>query len=148
MTPPRSEAQILADLDHVSLDLAQIDCYLEGSLQRSVKRYLKKDGTVSQYELPPVLQYPLEGGGQGRMRIPSRHVPLVRTLLDAGRRRRELLARHRALALEWASLRMRGPADEKKRRDAPARPVSGLVRRQAARTLRPGGKRPRGAPRT
>ena len=114
MKPPRPEEQILADLEHVSLDIARIACYLEGSLQRSVKRYRKKDGTVSQYELPPVLQHPLEGGGQGRMRIPSRHVPLVRALLEAGRRRRELLARHRAISLEWASLRMRGPAAEKK----------------------------------
>lgn len=114
MTTPRTETQILADLERVSLDIAQIACYLEGSLQRSVKRYRKKDGTVSQYELPPVLQHPLEGGGQGRMRIPARHVPLVRSLLEAGQRRKGLLARHRALSLEWASLRMRGPADEKK----------------------------------
>ena len=114
MKPNRTEAQVAVDLDSVALEIAQISCYLEGSLQKSVKRYRKKDGTVSEYQLPPVLQYPKEGGGQSRMRIPLRHVELVGELLAAGCRRRELLARHRALSFEWAKLQMRGDPAKKK----------------------------------
>ena len=114
MAPSRTEAQIRSDFERVALDLAQIGNFLEGSLQNSVKRYRKKDGTISEYTLPPVLQYPLEGGGQSRMRIPAQHVPLVRRLLDAGKRRRELLARHRALSLEWTKVQLRDTTPEKK----------------------------------
>ena len=103
MKPARNEAEILADLDKTALEISQISLYLEGSLQKSAKRYVKKDGSVSVYELPPVLQYPTERG-QGRMRIPARHLPLVR----------ELLERHRALSLELAKVRMRGGDAEKK----------------------------------
>ena len=114
MKPTRTEAEITADIERVSLEIAQIANYLEGSLQKSVKRYRKKDGSVSTYPLPPVLQYPLPEGGQSRMRIPARLVELVCGLLEAGCQRRKLLARHRALALEWTKLQMRGGNAEKK----------------------------------
>ena len=110
----RTEEQIVAELDSVALEIADTSCYLEGSLQKSVKRYRKKDGTVSEYLLPPVLQYPKAGGGQGRMRIPRRHTELVGELLGAGDQRRKLLDHHRALSLEWVKLRMRSKTAEKK----------------------------------
>lgn len=110
----RTEDQVIADLNRVSLELTQTGNYLEGSLQKSVKRYRKKDGKVSEYSLPPVLQYPLPSGGQSRMRIPLRHVQLVRDLLDTGRQRRKLLARHRELSLEWVKLLIRNCEVEKK----------------------------------
>jgi hypothetical protein len=123
MKPARNEAEILADLDKTALEIAQITLYLEGSLQKSAKRYVKKDGSVSVYELPPVLQYPKEHG-QGRMRIPARHLALVRELLEEGKRRRKLLERHRALSLELAKVRMRGGDAEKKNdRPPPALPA-------------------------
>lgn len=112
MKPARTEAEILADLDKTALEISQISLYLEGSLQKSAKRYVKKDGSVSVYELP-VLQYPKEHG-QGRMRIPARHLARVQELLDEGKRRRKLLERHRALSLELAKGRMRGGDAEKK----------------------------------
>ena len=102
------------ELDKTSVELAQINLYLEGSLQKSVKRYTKKDGTVSEYELPPVLQYPKEGGGQKQMRIPRRHVDLVKKLLIEGTRRQKLLERHRALSFKLAQLQLRSVDGEKK----------------------------------
>ena len=113
MKPARNEAEILADLDKTALEISQITLYLEGSLQKSAKRYTRKDGGVSVYDLPPVLQYSTERG-QSQMRIPARHLPLVRELLEEGRRRRKLLERHRALSLELAKVRMRGGDAEKK----------------------------------
>jgi len=136
MKPARNEAEILADLDKTALEIAQITLYLEGSLQKSAKRYVKKDGSVSVYELPPVLQYPKEHG-QGRMRIPARHLALVRELLEEGKRRRKLLERHRALSLELAKVRMRG-GDAEKKRPAASR-ASGPLHRLPARTFRRGG---------
>lgn len=110
----RTEEQIVAELDSVALEITDISCYLEGSLQKSVKRYRKKDGTVSEYPLPPVLQYPKAGGGQGRMRIPRQHAEFVERLLVAGHQRRELLDRHRMFSLEWVRRRMRSKTAEKK----------------------------------
>ena len=120
MKPARTEAEILADLDKTALEISQITLYLEGSLQKSAKRYTRKDGGVSVYDLPPVLQYSTERG-QSQMRIPARHVPMVAELLEEGRRRRKLLALHRALSLELAKLKMRGGDAEKKTTARPPR---------------------------
>lgn len=114
MDSSRTEEQIVAGLDSVALEIADISCYLEGSLQKSVKRYTKKDGTVSEYLLPPVLQYPKAGGGQGRLRIPRLHAELVEKLLVAGDQRHKLLDHHRALSFEWVKLRLRSKTAEKK----------------------------------
>ena len=108
------QQQLVDELDKTSVELAQINLYLEGSLQKSVKRYTKRDGTVSEYELPPVLQYPKEGGGQKQMRIPRRHVDLVKKLLIEGTRRQKLLKRHRALSFKLAKLQLRSVDEEKK----------------------------------
>ena len=113
MKTARNEAEILSDLDKTAIEIAQITLYLEGSLQKSAKRYVKKDGSVSVYKLSPVLQHPTERG-QSQMRIPARHLPLVRELLEEGKRRRKLLAHHRALSLELAKARMRGGDAKKK----------------------------------
>lgn len=114
MKPNRTEAELIAELGKIAIDIADISLYLEGSLQKSVKRYKKKDGTVSEYELPPVLQYPKEGGGQRQMRIPRERVELVKQLLAEGKRRQELLTRHRAISLELSRMQLRGVDTEKK----------------------------------
>lgn len=114
MKPTRTEAEIITALDKIALEISQVRLYLEGSLQKSVKRYKKKDGTVSAYELPPVLQYPKENGGQRQMRMPRRHVALVEVLLAEGKKRQKLLAHHRALSLELVQLHLRGVDAEKK----------------------------------
>lgn len=123
MKPIRLEKEIIDLLDKTALEISQINFYLDGSLQKSTKRYRKKDGSISVYNLSPVLQYPTERG-QSQMRIPARHLPMVQELLEAGRERRKLLARHRALALELAKVRMRGGNAEKKTpRNPSASPV-------------------------
>ncbi len=111
----RTREAILGDMDKVCAELAGIEMYLEGSLQRHGAVYRKTDGTVVRHKATPSLQYPAGYGRQGRMRIPWEHVGFVEGLLREGKRRKRLLARHRDLARELAAEAMRsGDAAQKK----------------------------------
>jgi len=103
----RTREAILKDMEAVCTELAGIELYLEGSMQRHDAAYRKKDGTVVRHKATPSLQYPTGDGRQGRMRIPWRHVGFVEELLREGTRRKQLLARHRDLARELAAEAMR-----------------------------------------
>ncbi len=111
----RTREEILKDLDVVCAELAGMDLYLEGSLQKHHAIYRKKDGTEVLHKATPSLQYPAQSGRQGRMRIPWKHVDLVKSLLHEGRRRKRLLAQHRDLTRELVADEMRsGDAAQKK----------------------------------
>lgn len=123
----RASEAVRRDLDAVCAELAEIELYLEGSLQRRDAPYRRKDGTVTRHKATPSLQYPT-ASGQGRMRIPWAHVAFVETLLHEGARRKDLLARHRDLARELARALMaegggvqkKSPRSRSRRRSAPA----------------------------
>lgn len=111
----RAREAILKDMDAVIAELAGIELYLEGSLQRHDVAYRKKDGTLVRHKATPSLQYPAGNGGQSRMRIPWKHVDFVEELLREGQRRKPLLARHRDLARELTTEAMRsGDTAQKK----------------------------------
>lgn len=123
----RPNEDIRRDLDGVCAEIAEIDLYLEGSLQKRHATYRKKDGTLAKHKATPALQYPT-AGGQGRMRIPWAHVTFVERLLREGARRKKLLARHRDLARELAQALMRdGDAAQKKTPKFPSRRISPRV---------------------
>lgn len=111
----RTREAVLKDMDAVCAELAGIELYLEGSVQRHGAAYRKKDGTVVRHKATPSLQYPMGDGRQGRMRVPWEHVGFVEGLLREGKRRKQLLARHRDLARELVAEAMRsGDAAQKK----------------------------------
>jgi hypothetical protein len=119
----RSDEVIRGELDGVCVEIAEIELYLEGSLQKRHASYRKKDGTLSKHKATPALQYPT-ANGQGRMRIPWAHVPFVEQLLREGVRRRKLLSRHRDLARELAQALMRkDDGAQKKTSPSPSRRI-------------------------
>lgn len=116
----RAVADIRRDLDTVCIEIAEIDVYLEGSLQRRDATYRKKDGTLVKHKATPSLQYPT-GSGQGRMRIPWEYVEFVEELISRGTHRKELLVRHRDLARELAATMMHEGADATSKKKAQPR---------------------------
>ena len=102
MKPARNEAEILSDLDKTALEIAQTTLYLEGSLQKSAKRYVKKDGSVSFYPTRPILQYRLGPKLRKSKRIPLDKVAEIERLLKDGDRFKALMARYGALASKLA----------------------------------------------
>ncbi len=110
----KTREDTLKDLYAVCAELAGIDLYLEGRLQKHGAIYDKKDGTEVRHKATPSLQYPTQSGRQGRMRIPWQHLDLVERLLHEGRRRKRLLAQHRDLTRELVADEMRsGDAAQK-----------------------------------
>lgn len=115
---------IRQELDGICAEIAEIELYLEGSLQRRRATYRKKDGTITKHKATPSLQYPT-ANGQGRMRIPWAHVTLVEQLLREGSRRNKLLSQHRDLARDLVQAMIRtGEIDQKKTAKFPSRRTS------------------------
>jgi hypothetical protein len=105
-----TEHEILTEMRNVLSEIRAAGPWLEGSLLENKKnKYTKKDGTVSVYPAPPVLQYRDGSGGRGSKRIPAGRVQEIKALLAAGRRARPLLERYAALAAELAL----SPAEKK-----------------------------------
>ena len=76
---------------------------LEGSLKRNAKtRYVKKDGTVSEYPTSPILQYRAGPKTRGYRRIPLDKVEEVLRLLENGRKYRQLASRYERLSASLA----------------------------------------------
>jgi hypothetical protein len=95
--------RIEKELRAVAAEAQALGPYLEGNLLRNKRaRHTKKDGTVSTYATAPVLQYRAGPGKRKSKRIPAERVEAVERLLEAGARRRALLARHRELAATLA----------------------------------------------
>ena len=76
---------------------------LEGSMKMNAKaRYVKKDGTVSEYPTAPILQYRAGPKRRGYRRVPRDKVAEVRLLLENGRRYRELASQYELLSARLA----------------------------------------------
>lgn len=84
---------------------------LEGSLKENAKaKYVKKDGSVSHYPTPPILQYRIGPKKRGYRRIPLSHLGEVQLLLENGKRYRELAERYEALSARLALRFKKKPA--------------------------------------
>ena len=76
---------------------------LEGSLKENVKaKYVKKDGSVSQYSTAPILQYRVGPKKRSYRRIPASHIEEVRKLLENGKQYRALAEHYEALSARLA----------------------------------------------
>jgi len=97
------ERLIVGQLRDIAAEAEAIGPYLEGHLLGGKRaKYTKKDGSVSVYPTAPVLQYRAAHGKRKSKRIPADRVARVKRLLEAGKRRRDLLERHRELSAELA----------------------------------------------
>ena len=89
------------EMDEVVRAIRALGPCLEGSLKENAKaRYVKKDGTVSEYPTSPILQYRAGPKSRAYRRIPLDKVAEVRRLLENGRA-------YRRLASRWARLSAR-----------------------------------------
>jgi hypothetical protein len=106
-----TERETIAEMRRILTEVRAIGPCLDGNLlANKTNRYTKKDGSVSVYPAPPVLQYRAGPGKRRSMRIPAGSVAGIRRLLEAGRRYRDLTARYAALAAGLAlSQKKRGP---------------------------------------
>jgi len=95
--------KIEREMDEIVRAIRALGPCLEGSLKENAKaKYVKKDGTVSEYPTPPILQYRAGPKKRGYRRIPRGKVGEVRRLLENGRRYRELASRYEALSARLA----------------------------------------------
>lgn len=78
---------------------------LEGSIKENTKaKYVKKDGSVSEYSTTSILQYRIGPKKRGYRRIPASHIGDVRRLLKNGKRYRELAGHFETLSAQLALL--------------------------------------------
>jgi hypothetical protein len=97
------EKKITRELRRIETEARALGPYLEGNLLKGKKaKHTCKDGTVSAYATAPVLQYRTGPGKRKSKRIPEEKAAAVERLLEAGRKRKALLARHRELSAELA----------------------------------------------
>jgi len=98
-----TEREILKEMRDILAEVRAIGPCLDGNLlANKSNRYKKKDGSVSVYPAPPVLQYRVGPGKRRSKRIPREKVAEVGRLLEAGASYRRLMARYAALAAELA----------------------------------------------
>ena len=91
------------EMDAVLRAIRALGPCLEGSLKENAKaRYVKKDGTVSEYPTAPILQFRSGPKSRGYRRIPRDKVAEVRLLLENGRKYRELASRYERLSARLA----------------------------------------------
>jgi hypothetical protein len=91
------------EMDGIAREILALGPCLEGSLKENPKtRYVKKDGTVSEYPTSPILQYNDGTGKRRYCRIPRDKVGEVRRLLENGRKYRELASRYEKLGARLA----------------------------------------------
>jgi hypothetical protein len=95
--------RIVEQLRDIAAEAEALGPYLEGNLLGGKQaKYTKKDGSVSSYPTAPVLQYRVARGKRKSKRIPADRIAYVKRLLEAGKRRRELMERHRELSAALA----------------------------------------------
>ena len=110
------KTQVIGELRRITTEAESIGPYLEGNLLKGkMAKYVRKDGVVSAYATDPVLQYKAGHGIRKSKRIPKEKVPVVERMLDAGKRRKALMERHRDLSSVLA-------LDLKKKQFPPSRP--------------------------
>jgi len=96
---------IVEKMQKIVKEALAIGPWLCGNLLCSKKnKYTKKDGTVSVYAAPAVLQYRVGPGAKGRRskRIPASRIEEIRTLLESGQQYSKLMDEYAALAAELA----------------------------------------------
>jgi hypothetical protein len=97
------DEQIMKQLHEITAEAEALVPYLEGNLLGGKRAtYTKKDGSVSCYATAPVVQYRVGRGKRASKRVPIDRIECVKRLLDAGKRRRELLEQHRELSAKLA----------------------------------------------
>jgi len=98
-----TEREIIVEMRDILAEVRAIGPCLDGNLlTNKLNKYTKKDGSVSAYPAPPVLQYRADPGTRRSKRIPAGRVAEIKRLLEAGRRYRRLMGRYAALAAELA----------------------------------------------
>lgn len=98
-----TERDILNEMRGVLAEVRALGPCLDGNLLKNkTNRYVKKDGSVSVYAAPPVLQYRVGPGKRRSRRVPAGKVAEIGRLLEAGRLYRGLMDRYTALAAELA----------------------------------------------
>lgn len=103
MDTDRKAEGIEREMDRLVREMRALGPCLEGSLKENAKaRYVKKDGTVSEYPTAPILQYRAGPKKRGYRRIPRERVAEVLKLLENGRRYRELASRYERLSASLA----------------------------------------------
>jgi hypothetical protein len=97
------DGRVMKQLREIAAEAEALGPYLEGNLLGGKRAtYTKKDGSVSSYATAPVVQYRIGPGKRASKRVPAGRVECVKRLLKAGRRRRELMDRHRELSAALA----------------------------------------------
>ena len=90
---------IVNELKCIAAEAEAIGPYLEGNLLKNKKtKYTRKGGEISEYPTSPVLQYKVSKGKRKSKRIPKGKIAVVERMLEAGKRREELMSRHRELS--------------------------------------------------
>ena len=98
-----TERDILNEMRSVLAEVRALGPCLDGNLLKNKSnKYVKKDGSVSVYAAPPVLQYRAGPGKRRSARVPEGRVAEIERLLAAGKSYRKLMARYTALAAELA----------------------------------------------
>ena len=94
-----TERETIVEMRNILTEVRAIGPCLDGNLlTNKSNRYTKKDGSVSVYPAPAVLQYRAGPGKRRSKRIPAGKLAEIGKLLEAGRRYRTLMARYTALA--------------------------------------------------
>ena len=105
MGADKGTEDIEREMDETVRAIRALGPCLEGSLKQNAKvRYVKKDGTVSEYPTAPILQYRAGPKTRGYRRIPADKIEEVLRLLENGRRYRELASRYERLSARLALL--------------------------------------------
>jgi len=98
-----TERDMTAEMRGILAEVRAIGPCLDGNLLKNKSnKYVKKDGSVSVYAAPAVLQYRTGPRTRKSRRVPAGRVADVERLLEAGRRYKRLMARYAALAAELA----------------------------------------------
>lgn len=99
MKTDQSYAEATAEMRQIITEAESIGPWLDGHLlTNKTTKYLKKDGSISEYPTTPILQYRVGPKRRKSKRIPQDKVARVTELLDAGQRYKELMQRYGELA--------------------------------------------------
>jgi hypothetical protein len=96
-----TEQKIVERMRKISKEALAIGPWLKGNLLRGKKnKYTKKDGTISVYVAPAILQYRVAAGAKGRhsKRIPVSRLEEIQGLLEAGNEYTKLMEEYAGLA--------------------------------------------------
>ena len=105
-----TERETILAMRGILAEIRAIGPCLDGVLLKNkTNRYTKKDGSVSVYAAPPVLQYRAGPGKRRSRRIPAGSVAGVERLLESGARCKGLMARYAALAADLALAQKKTP---------------------------------------